>query len=69
MMRLMKDSTDSQPGVTDRSIGRLHAKADGETDKQDPQIRSLITPGLASVPPMPVWLRKLIRRKDTSAAH
>jgi hypothetical protein len=68
-MSPMKYSTASQPGASDRSVGRLHANADGETDKRDPQIRSLITPGLASVPHMPVWLRKLIRRKDTSAAH
>jgi hypothetical protein len=68
-MSPMKYSTVSQPGASDRSVGRLHANAGGETDKRDPQIRSLITPGLASVPPMPVWLRKLIRRKDTSAAH
>jgi hypothetical protein len=68
-MSPMKYLTASQPGASDRSVGRLHANVDGETDKRDPQIRSLITPGLASVPPMPVWLRKLIRRKDTSAAH
>src|ERR1700691_1777275 len=69
MVSPMKCLTASQPGASDRLVGRSIANAGGEMDKRDPQIGSLITPGLPSVLPMPVWLRKLIRRKDTSAAH
>ncbi len=39
-------------------------------DRDEPYIhhyRSVITPGLMSVPPMPAWLRRLFRRKDTPA--
>jgi hypothetical protein len=60
-MRAMERTTASQPPV---------AQAATDTGEQDrPQIRSLITPGLMSVPPMPAWLRKLFRRKDTPAAR
>jgi hypothetical protein len=56
----MEHTTASQPPV---------AQAATDTGEQDrPQIRSLITPGLMSVPPMPAWLRKLFRRKDAPAS-
>jgi hypothetical protein len=65
-MRGVEHSTAGRPGAADRSeIGRHRAQADADTDERDPQIRPLITPGLVSVPPMPAWLRKLFRRKDT----
>jgi hypothetical protein len=60
-MSYMGHSTATQPPVT---------QADTDTGEQErPQIRSLITPGLMSVPPIPVWLRKLFRRTDTRAAR
>jgi hypothetical protein len=37
-------------------------RADADTRKRDPQIRSLTLPGLVSVPRMPAWLSKLFRR-------
>jgi hypothetical protein len=70
-MRHMEHSTASQPPSADRSkIGQHRTQADADTDK--PYIhhyRSVITPGLMSVPPMPAWLRKLFRRKDTPATR
>jgi hypothetical protein len=60
-MSYMEHTTASQPPV---------AQAATDTGEQDrPQIRSLITPGLMSVPPIPAWLRKLLRRTDTHASH
>lgn len=66
MMRRMEHSTASQPTTADPP----HTQADTDTDK--PYIhhyRSVITPGLVSVPPMPAWLRKLFRRADTHASR
>jgi len=65
-MRAMEHSTASPPPAADP----LHAPAGVDTDERDrPQIRSLITPGLMSVPPMPAWLRKRFRRKDAHASR
>jgi hypothetical protein len=65
-MRAMEHSTASQPPAADP----LRPPAGVDTDERDrPQIRSLITPGLVSVPPMPAWLRKLLRRTDTPASR
>jgi hypothetical protein len=65
-MRAMERSTASQPPPADP----LRPPAGVDTDERDrPQIRSLITPGLMSVPPMPAWLRKLLRRTDTHASR
>jgi len=53
-MRPMEHPTVSQPAAV------------ADTDERDiPHFRSLITPGLMSVPPMPAWLRKLFGRADT----
>jgi hypothetical protein len=60
-MRAMEHTTASQPPV---------AQAATDTGKQDrPQIRSLITPGLAKGPLVPEWLRKFFRRKDTPSSR
>ena len=49
-MRSVENPTVSDPAVAD-------------TDERDlPHFRSLITPGLMSVPPVPAWLRKLFQR-------
>jgi hypothetical protein len=62
-MSYMEHTTASQPPVA-------QADTDTDTGEQDrPQIRSLITPGLMSVPHMPAWLRKLLRRTDTPATR
>ena len=67
-MRRMEHSTASQPlasearDTTETSTTKK-VKAHG-----DRNFESLILPGLVSVPPMPEWLRKLFRRKDTPAA-
>ena len=58
-MRVVDDSVVSQSVVGDRSEIGLH-----DTYERDPQIRSVITPGLMSVPPVPAWLRRLFRRAD-----
>jgi hypothetical protein len=61
-MSPMEHSTASQPPAADPRRTRTG------TDTDEPYIhhyRSVITPGLMSVPPMPAWLRKLLRRKDT----
>jgi len=60
----MKHSTASQPPAADPR----RTQADSNTD--EPYVhhfRSVITPDLVSVPPLPAWLRKLFRRKDTPA--
>ncbi len=65
-MRRMEHSTTSQPTTADPP----HTQADTDTD--EPYIhhfRSVITPGLVSVPPVPAWLRKLFRRTDTHASR
>jgi hypothetical protein len=33
-------------------------------EREPPQIRSLTVPGLLELPPMPTWLRRLLRRTD-----
>jgi len=62
-MRPMEHSTASRPPAPDPRRPQI---ARNDTDERDlPQIRSLITPGLVSLPPLPEWLRKLFRRTDT----
>jgi len=61
----MEPSTAGQPPVT----GPRRADADASVQDRPPQIRSLITPGVASSPVLPEWLRKRFRRKDTPAAR
>jgi len=54
--------------MTHSTIDQYHPGTD--TDKPDPQIRSLILPDLISADALiPAWLRKLFRHKDTPAAH
>jgi hypothetical protein len=53
-----------EPTTTDRQA------ASTTRDEQDlPQIRSLTVPGLLELPPMPPWLRKLLRRTDTPTSR
>jgi len=59
-MRPMKHPTVSQPAAVVDTNERV-----ADTDERDiPHFRSLITPGLMSVPPVPAWLRKLFQRAD-----
>jgi len=65
-MREMEHSTASQPPAADPR----RTQTDADTD--EPYVhhyRSVITPGLMSIPPVPAWLRKLFRRTDTPAAR
>jgi hypothetical protein len=66
-MRPIKPSTASQPAAADPRL----TQANADTDERDrpPEIRSLITPGVASGPILPEWLRKRFRRKETPAAR
>lgn len=69
-MSAMERSIDSRPGDVGQSeIGRHRTQTSTGTYERDPQIRSLITPGLVSVPSVPAWLRKLFRRKDAPAVR
>jgi hypothetical protein len=52
------------PGGTTTAVTDTAERTPGSRHFQ-----SLILPGLVSVPPMPTWLSKLFRRKDTPAAH
>jgi hypothetical protein len=59
-MRPMEHPTVNQPAAVAKTDERV-----AETDERDiPHFRSLITPGLMSVPPVPAWLRKLFKRRD-----
>ncbi len=53
----------------DATIDRQVASPTNTDEREPPQIRSLTVPGLVSVPPMPTWLRRLLRRTDTSTSH
>ena len=66
-MRPMEHTTTGrQPAAGQRRT----PAAGADTDKQDrPQIRSLITPGLAKGPLVPEWLRKFFRRKATPSSR
>jgi hypothetical protein len=64
-MRGMEHPTTSQPGAANRpETIRRRRRAGEDRHEQDPQIRSLITPGVASSPILPEWLRKRFRRTD-----
>jgi hypothetical protein len=68
----MEQSTASRVTVSDQSqIGqrRTQTQADTDAHERDLQIRSLITPGIASSLGLPEWLTKLFRRKDAPAAR
>ncbi len=69
MMKRMEPSTASQPPASEPT--RTDATRTGTTKKAhgNRNFQSLILPELVSVPPMPAWLRKLFRRKDTPAAR
>jgi hypothetical protein len=64
-MSAMERPTAGRPAVADPR----RPQADADTYERDPQIRSLILPGLVSVPPLPAWLRKRFRRTDTHASR
>jgi hypothetical protein len=70
-MRPMEHSTASRQPATDRSgVGQHRRQADADTDEPYiPHFRSLITPGVASGPILPEWLRKLFRRTDTHTSR
>jgi hypothetical protein len=54
-MRPIEHTADSRQPAADRSeIGQHRTQADADTDERDPQIRSLITPGRVSAPPLRV---------------
>ena len=65
-MRRMERSTADRPGTLDRSkIRQDHTRAEADTDEPYiPHFRSVITPGIASGPILPEWLRKRFRRTD-----
>jgi hypothetical protein len=65
-MRGMEHHAASQPVAADPlEVGRHHARAGAGRDETDrPQIRSLITPGVASGPILPESVRKRFRRKE-----
>ncbi len=66
MMSAMEHSTANQPPAADP----LRTQADADRDEPYvPHFKSVIIPGLMSVPPVPAWLRKLFRRTDTPAAR
>jgi hypothetical protein len=59
----MERSTVSRPPAANRH------RTQADTDTAKPYVhhyRSVITPDLVSIPPLPAWLRKLLRRKDIS---
>ena len=58
-MRPMKPSTADQSPATDPR----QADADANVQDRPPQIRSLITPGVASSPLFPAWLTSRLRRR------
>ncbi len=69
-MRGMEHRTANRPGTADRSeTGRRRRRAGEDRQEGDPQIRSLITPGVASSPILPEWLRKRFRRTDTPTSR
>jgi hypothetical protein len=66
-MRPMEHPTVSQPAAvadTDEPVADTDEPVADTDDRDIPHFRSLITPGLMSVPPVPAWLRKLFRRRD-----
>jgi hypothetical protein len=64
----MERSLTNKPAAVDRSEGGKRS-TQFDPDTYVPHFRSLITPGLMSVPPMPAWLRRLFRHTDTPATH
>ncbi len=65
-MSFMEPSSVSKPPATDPH----RTRADGDTNQ--PYVhhfKSVVTPGLMSVPPLPDWLRKLFRRKEAPASR
>lgn len=69
-MRAMEQPVVSQrPEMAGSEIDQHRTQANANEGQRDPQIRSLITPGLVSVPPLPAWLRKLFRHSATPAAR
>ena len=65
-MRRMERSSAGRPGTADQSkIGQGRTQAEADTDEPYvPHFRSVITPGIASGPILPEWLRKRFRRTD-----
>jgi len=57
-MRPMKPSAADQPPATDTR----QADVDANAQDRPPQIRSLITPGVASSPILPAWLTSRVKR-------
>jgi len=65
-MRAMEHFTASHPPAANPR----RTQADADTDEPYiPHFRSLITPGVASGPILPEWLRKFFRRKDTPVSR
>jgi len=65
-MSPMERSSASKPPAKDPH----RTQADADTNQ--PYVhhyKSVITPGLVSVPPLPEWLRKLFRRKEAPASR
>jgi hypothetical protein len=62
-MSTMQPSTASRPATVNTCLTQTGG-ATGERDRP-PQIRSLITPGVASGPILPAWLRKRFQRRHT----
>jgi hypothetical protein len=65
-MSYMEHSAANRPPAPDPRRAQI---ADADTDEQVrdlPHFRSLITPGLASGPILPEWLRRLFRRTTPS---
>jgi hypothetical protein len=61
-MTAMEHSTISTPPA---AVARGPQTDDPTDERYIPHFRSLITPGVASGPLLPEWLRKRFRRKDT----
>ena len=58
-------ATTSQPPTAGQSEIGQRTQVEADTDERDiPHFGSVITPGVASGPILPEWLRKRFRRKD-----